>query len=97
MVTNADKILIGNGDALTLVIQRGATGIAVRRRQPRLAPTFNVGAGGLAARLCAVAGAPVTTGPEIPTTRSVLSIQILNPTGVTLAGGDLTATGTVAG
>ena len=39
----------------------------------------------------------MTTGPEVPSSRTVLSIQIINPTGVTLAGGDLTSTGGTTG
>ena len=95
-VTNADKIGVGQGDAVALVIQRGATGIAFHGGSLDLAPTFNIGAGGLTLVYAQSQGL-MTTGPEIPASRTVLSIQVIAPDGVTLLGGDLTSTGTTNG
>ena len=95
-VTNADKIGVGQGDAVALVIQRGATGIAFHGGSLDLAPTFNIGAGGLTLVYSQSQGL-MTTGPEIPASRTVLSIQVIAPDGVTLLGGDLTSTGTTNG
>ena len=64
-VTNADKIGVGQGDAVALVIQRGATGIAFHGGSLDLAPTFNIGAGGLTLVYAQSQGL-MTTGPEIP-------------------------------
>ena len=63
-VTNANKILIGNADAVTLVIQRGATGIGFGAGSLDVAPTFNVGAGGLALVYAQSPGAPIRPGPR---------------------------------
>ena len=46
-ITNSDKIAIGSGDAIALVVQRGATGIPFPAGSLDVAPTFNIGAGGL--------------------------------------------------
>ncbi len=95
-IANSDKIQIGNADALALVVQRGATGIPFAAGSLAVAPTYNIGAGGLTL-VYAQSQVAMTTGPEIPSTRSVLSLQLLNPTGLTLAGGDLTSTGVANG
>jgi hypothetical protein len=94
--TNSNLIAIGAGDATTLVIQRGATGIAAAVGSLDTAPTLNVGSGGLVL-VYSQGTAASTTGPEVPASRSILSMQIINPAGVILAGGGITATGTVAG
>ncbi|MFZ1220314.1 MAG: hypothetical protein WAO00_13545, partial [Chthoniobacterales bacterium] len=94
-ITGSGQLAIGAGDAVLLVIQRGVSG-AFAAGSFDAAPVFNVGSAGLAI-VYSQASALITTGPEIPATRSILSIQILNPTNVTLAGGALTATGTAAG
>lgn len=90
-ITNANKIAVGNGDAIALVIQRGATGIPFAAGSLDVAPTFNIGSLGLT-EVYSQSQTPLTTGPEIPATRTVASIQVFNPTGTTLAGGPLTAT-----
>ena len=92
VISNSDKISIGAGDATVLVIQRGATGIPFPAGSFAQGPAFNVGTGGLI-EVYSQSQAPVTTGPEIPSSRTVLGMQIINPTGVTIAGGDITATG----
>ncbi|MFL6214148.1 MAG: beta strand repeat-containing protein, partial [Blastocatellia bacterium] len=94
--TNSNLIAIGAGDTTALIIQRGATGIAAQAGSLDVAPTFNIGSGGLTL-VYSQGTALITTGPEIPATRSVLGIQIGNPLGVTLAGGALTATNTTSG
>jgi hypothetical protein len=95
-ITNANLIAIGAGDATTVIIQRGATGIAFQAGNLDVAPVFTVGSGGFVA-VYSQGTTSITTGPEIPASRSILSIQIINPNGVTLAGGNLSANGTVGG
>src|SRR5205085_6791987 len=86
---------IGAGDTVALVIQRGVTGNFTQAGSLDVAPTFNIGTGGLTL-VYAQASTAITTGPEIPSTRSILGFQVINPTGVILAGGGLTATNTSA-
>lgn len=90
-ITGADKLANGAGDATALVIQRGVNGNAYPASTFDVAPTSNIGSGGLTL-VYAQSTTAVTTGPEIPASRTVLSFQVINPTGVTLAGGPLTAT-----
>ena len=92
-INNANKIAIGAGDATAQVVQRGATGIPFPAGTFDVAPTYNIGSAGLTL-VYAQSQTAMNTGPEIPSSRTVLSIQIVNPTGTTLAGGDLTSTGT---
>jgi len=94
-VTNANKLAIGSGDATALFVQRGATGIAYTASTLDVFPNYNIGTGGLTL-VYAQSATLETTGPEIPATRSVLGFQVLNPTGVTLAGGPLNSTGATA-
>ncbi len=94
-ITNADKLANGNGDATAMVIQRGASG-AFSAGTLDVAPTANVGSGGLAL-VYSQSATNIVTGPEVPVSRSALSIQMLNATGVTLAGGPLTTTGATTG
>ena len=91
-IGNSDRISVGAGDATVLVIQRGATGIAFAAGSFSQTPTYNIGSGGLI-EVYSQSQAPMTTGLEIPATRSVLGMQIINPTGVTITGGDITSTG----
>ena len=67
-----------------------------RRGDLDAAPTFSIGTGGLTL-VYAQGTAATTTSFEIPASRSILGIQIINPAGVTLAGGALTATSTAGG
>ncbi|QQR73046.1 MAG: DUF11 domain-containing protein [Holophagales bacterium] len=92
VVTNSAKLANGAGDTVALVIQRGATGIAFAAGGLDVAPTFNIGSGGLTL-VYAQSAAMMTTGPEVPVSRSILSFQLSNPTGVTVSGGALTCTG----
>ena len=94
-LSNASLVTIGAGDALPTVVQRGATGIAFDAGNFDSSPTYNLGTSAYTL-VYSQSQTSVTTGPEIPGTRTVASIQILNPTGVTLAGGDLTSTGATA-
>ncbi|HEU5066127.1 MAG TPA: hypothetical protein VFT86_09695, partial [Gaiellaceae bacterium] len=91
-LSNSNLVTIGNGDALLTVVQRGATGIAFAAGNFDSSPTYNLGTSAYTLVYAQSQGS-VATGPEIPASRTVASIQILNPTGVTLAGGDLTSTG----
>lgn len=91
-ITNANKLANGAGDAIAVVIQRGVNGIFPASTFD-VAPTFNIGAGGLSL-IYNQSSTPVTTGPEVPVARSILSLSIGNATGVTLAGGPLSLTAT---
>lgn len=91
-ITNANKLANGAGDAIAVVIQRGVNGIFPASTFD-VAPTFNIGAGGLSL-IYNQSSTPITTGPEVPVARSILSLSIGNATGVTLAGGPLSLTAT---
>ena len=96
-ITNASKLAVGNADAVAAVIQRGVSGNPFAAGSLDVSPTFNVGGAGGLTLVYAQSTSAITTGPEIPVTRTVLSLQIANPTGVTLAGGALTSTGATNG
>ncbi len=95
-ITGANNITLGIGGASTGIVQRGngtTNGFALPAGTLDVSPTFNVGTGGLNV-IYAPANSNISTGPEIPATRTVNLISISNEFGVTLAGGPLTATAT---
>ena len=81
-------------DLLT-VVQRGATGIAFDAGSFDSSPTYNLGTSAYTL-VYSQSQTSVTDRPRDSRAATVASIQILNPTGVTLAGGDLTSTGATA-
>jgi hypothetical protein len=88
IITNANKITVGAGAATSQLIQIGANITTIPSGSFDVAPTFNIGTGGLALIYSTCANA-VTTGVEIPTVRNIRGLTVNNTNGVTLAGGDL--------
>jgi len=83
---NSNKFYLGIGGTSSVYIQRGGgTDVAGTFD---VAPNFNVGSGGLTVNYYTASNA-VTTGYEIPSTRTLNSLVINNTNGVTLSGGAL--------
>ncbi|HXU44148.1 MAG TPA: fibronectin type III domain-containing protein [Thermoanaerobaculia bacterium] len=94
--TNSGQITLGNGGASTTVVQIGSTGLTSPGGSFDVSPIHMQGTGGEII-LYAFETAPRTTGVEINPTRTLTSVSVDNPNNLTLAGGDLTVTGTTAG
>ena len=98
-ITNANNITLGNGYATPVlaVVQVGGTATVAQGSMGSSAPTFSVTTSGLSL-LYSAGTSNTTTGTEIPSTRTVnfftVSNAVLNS--VTLDGGDLAVTGTLA-
>ena len=91
-IIGSGAINLGNGGTSQEIVQRGVTSNPLPAGSFDVAPFFNVGSGGLIEVYAASTGV-ITTGFEIPASRTVFSMQIQNPIfGVTLAGGALTST-----
>ncbi|HRO17909.1 MAG TPA: GEVED domain-containing protein [Ferruginibacter sp.] len=86
-LANTDKITVGLGGSSSPVIQRGGIAASPAPVFDNL-PTFNIGTGGLAL-VYATSSGTITTGPEIPATRSIASFAMVNPQGTILDGGAL--------
>ena len=67
--TNSNKIALGAADTVALVIQRGVGGNTFNAGGLDVAPTFNIGTGGLTL-VYAQSQTTITTGPEIPVSRT---------------------------
>ncbi len=93
---NSNQFTIGNGGASTTVVQIGSTGLTTPGGSFDVSPVHNQGTGGQII-LYAFETAPRTTGFEINPTRILTSINAVdNPSGVTLAGGDVTLSSAAA-
>ncbi len=93
---NSGQITLGNGGASTTVVQIGSTGLTTPGGSFDASPVHNQGTGGEIV-LYAFETAPRTTGFEINPTRSLTSISLVdNPSGVTIAGGNITLTSAAA-
>ena len=87
---NSNKITLGNAAATYAVVQRGGI-VATNAGTFDVAPTFNVGTGGL--YLIYGTANSLATGYEIPTaSRTAYYFSNSNPNTVTLAGGNLDIT-----
>ncbi len=90
---NSGKIQIGAGGASSAIIQRGnASAQITPSGEFDVAPTFNVGSGGLAI-FYGIAGASLTTGNEIPPSRLIRQLLVDGSNSVILNGGNLTLDG----
>lgn len=94
--TNASKLTIGNGGATTAIVQLGVAGPTQVITGFDQAPVFNPGTGGVNLLYAPELG-PRTTGFEVPASRTLNLLSFTNPNDITIAGGDLTVTGTAAG
>lgn len=93
-IFNSNKIQIGVGRTTTAIIQRGnASAQTTPSGAFDVAPTFNLGTGGLSL-FYGLAGASLTTGNEIPATRSVRFLTVDASNSIVVGGGDLTIEGT---
>jgi hypothetical protein len=86
-VTGAAKISLGVAGSSGATIQRGGD-VLLAAGSFDVAPTFNVGTAGLALRYETALSA-VTTGVEIPASRTITSLFVNNINNVTLSGGAL--------
>ena len=93
-VTNSNKITLGTGAASAVQTVLGKSGLVTAGGAYDTSPTFNLGTGAYTVSYQAEGGAR-TTGFEIPGTRSVTNAIVNNANGVSLAGGNLTVTGTL--
>ncbi|WP_170172681.1 beta strand repeat-containing protein [Hymenobacter rigui] len=91
-LTGSNNLTVGDGTAVGNVIQMGATGSVNPAGTFDVAPNFNIGSGYLQIVYAPESVAHVT-GFEIPSTRTIDYLNIANPNGVTLAGGNLTVRG----
>ena len=89
---NSSQITLGSGAALPVFVQRGGAVGPVGSFD--VAPTFNLGTGTYQVTYAA-AGNAVTTGLEIPPTRTLNFLTIGNANGVTVAGGGLSVATTL--
>ena len=95
-ITNANKLTLGNGGTTTGTIQIGNTDYSFKCGELGVAPAFNLGTGGQVLYYLRFTN-PRSTGPEINPTRIVTNLTMdNNVSSLTLAGGDLTITGTYA-
>jgi hypothetical protein len=86
---NSNQITLGNAGTSTGYVQRGGGTAAAGTFD--VAPTFNVGSGGLTVNY-STSTVNTTTGLEIPSSRSVASFIVNNTNGATLSGGALSST-----
>ncbi|WP_310391001.1 T9SS type A sorting domain-containing protein [Hymenobacter sp.] len=92
-VLNANNLTVfGSGNSLAL-ISYGTTAPTASAGTFDVSPTFNITAPSGLYLIYNPETTARTTGLEIPATRSALYLDINNPQGVTLAGGNLTVTG----
>ncbi|MGH9869109.1 MAG: hypothetical protein ACREAA_13205, partial [Candidatus Polarisedimenticolia bacterium] len=90
-LVNSNKATLGNGGTTAAITQYGSPGQTAPAGGYDVAPAFNPGSAGVQV-LYLEEGSPRSTGLEIPPSRSVASVTIGNPYGVTLSGGALAIT-----
>jgi len=90
-VTNSNNITIGTG-SLACSVQIGVSGNTYPGGTFDVSPTWNLGTGTFTL-LYEPETVARTTGFEIPPSRTLLTLYVENPLGVTLAGGNLTLDG----
>jgi hypothetical protein len=94
MVVNSGQITLGNGGTSSTVIQTSQSGSLVDGGVFDVAPIFNTGSGGHTALYAHQPSLRVTDN-EIPPSRVISALTVLTVNGLEIAGGDLTATGTM--
>jgi hypothetical protein len=95
-VTNANKLTIGNGGATTGVVQLGVAGVTSTVTGFDVPPVFNPGTGGMSL-IYAPELTTRTTGPEVPPSRAVNVLNVGNPNGIIINGGDITTNTLIMG
>ncbi len=98
-IANANNITIGNSYAtpVSAIVQIGGTTTALQGSMGSSAPIFNVNTAGLQLLYSAGTG-NISTGTEVPSSRNVTFLTLYNAffTSLTLTGGYLAVTGTLA-
>lgn len=94
-VTGASNITIGTGAALAAVVQVGTANNTNPGGSFDTAPVFNLGTG-VYSVLYLGETTPRTTGFEIPSSRIINNLTLDNVNGLTIAGGPIEVTGTLA-
>jgi hypothetical protein len=93
---NANKLTLGNGGATTAVLQIGNTTTPTNAGTFDVAPAFNLGTGGQTISYLRVVN-PRSTGPEVNPGRILTNMTVDdNAHDLTLTGGNLSVTGTLA-
>lgn len=97
-VISANKLTIGNNDTTASVIQFGNDTTPTPAGTLDLSPVFNLGSGGLTLRYLRT-GAIRSTGPEVPSSRTLAGLTYDNDDPATdelnIAGGDLLVNGSL--
>ena len=91
-ITGSNKLTFGTGLALTCTVQVGSAGNINPAGILLSQPTWNLGTG-LLNLLYAQGTLPYTTGFEVPPTRTVNNLSLINTNGLTLSGGPLEVSG----
>ncbi len=94
MMVNSGLITLGNGGTSATVVQVSQAGSLINGGTFDVAPIFNTGSGGHTL-LYLVQPSLRTTGFEVPPSRTILALTVDAPNNLTIAGGDLTVTGTM--
>ncbi|WP_432671743.1 T9SS type A sorting domain-containing protein [Flavobacterium sp. SM2513] len=94
-ITGSSNITIGNGLALSAAVQIGVADNTTSGGVFDVAPAFNIGTGAFTL-IYSGETTPRTTGFEVPPTRSVTNLSVDNVNGLTLAGGTIEVSGTLA-
>ncbi len=97
-IINADKLTLGNNDAVVSEVQIGSAATPTAAGTFDAAPVFDLGTGGQTISYLRT-GASRSTGPEINPGRTLVSLTYddNDPAHtLTIAGGDLTVTGTLS-
>lgn len=94
LLINSGSVTLGNGGASATVVQVSQAGSLINGGTFDVAPVFNTGTGGHTL-LYLIQPSPRTTGFEVPPSRTILAMTVDEPNNLTIAGGDLTLTGTM--
>ena len=93
-ITGSAKLTLGTGATATATTQIGAAGLTTPAGSYDAIPTFNLGTGAYNV-VYAQESVARTTGFEIPSSRSISSLELSNSNGLTVSGGALAVTGTL--
>nr|MCU0423893.1 fibronectin type III domain-containing protein [Bacteroidia bacterium] len=91
---NSNNIILGNGNNQAVTVRFGEVGFNAGAVGFDGLPTFNLGNGAYTVQYLSEL-TNRRTGFEIPANRTITNLIIINPNGVTLAGGNVLLTGTL--
>jgi hypothetical protein len=95
-LTGSARLTLGNGGATSAVVQLGVTGVTNPVGGFDVPPVFNPGTGGVIL-IYAPEISGRTTGNEMPPSRTLTTLNVINPNPVTIAGGNVEVNGAGAG